>query len=141
MQCLEDLLRRRSHIREARLALAPVLYENGDYAGAVPLLRETIETVTGLEWRVRQQLAAGLSMSGAHGQAIEVLREAAHLEPEEGQLLIALSWTLSTCPDASQGRGWAMMALSMPSMSGRARTTRCHQAAFRLFLSSTPSGP
>ena len=43
--------------------------------------------------------------------------------------------------DASQVRGWQMIEESMPSTSSRSRTTVCHQAAFRLFLSSTPSGP
>ncbi len=47
----------------------------------------------------------------------------------------------STWPDASQVRGWAMIALSMPSTSGRSRTTRRHQRERRLLLSSVPSGP
>ena len=46
-----------------------------------------------------------------------------------------------TWPDASQTFGCMMIEQSRPSMSSRAVTMSCHQAALTLRLSSTPSGP
>jgi len=47
----------------------------------------------------------------------------------------------ATCPLVTHTWGCIRMPASSPSMSSRSWTMARHQARFRLFLSSTPSGP
>lgn len=44
-------------------------------------------------------------------------------------------------PEASQVRGFIMIAASTPYISLRFSTKKCHQESMRFFFNITPSGP